>query len=157
MGCFMDIHEAAAKLDGVCFGDERGDLPLYRSMADAGLVAIFAGDDRSIFVKGAVDGGIQDRRAIHLYEQGLLQGGSDTADCPYLSQIKGRAIEVTTKRRSKPDDGQPHWTIECPIAHATFETTTPDSENPYCRGIVFHVENIPGFTDAVGYPNCSMN
>jgi hypothetical protein len=153
MGCFMDIHEAAAKLDGVCFGDERGKLPLYRSMAEAGLMAVFAGDDRSIFIKGVVEGEIQDRRVIHLYEEGLLQGGPNSDDCPYLTQIKARAIEVTAKHRSKPDDGQPHWLIECPIEHATFETTTPDSENPYCRGMVIHAANIPGFTSAVGCHN----
>lgn len=136
----MTRDEWAAKLNGCEYGDEIDRKEAAKAKADGVLIVYGASDDLTEFAgafndeAGAYDG------ATHLItRKGLIppHGDCDCDHCGYENFVKKAS---TIEALWCAEEGY-SWTFATAIPHATFEVTEDDE--PYCRGIVIDVKDIP--------------
>jgi len=136
----MNAKELAAIMNGRSYTNEitKQEEALAKS---AGLVVAFGYSDDNLELRGAVNeeiGAWQGQR-VHFTKAGLLVNDCDNDDCPHFEKMKGAAstLEIVW---SEGGDG-PCWTFETAIPHETFDIS--DDDEPYCRGIVFALADVP--------------
>ena len=138
----MDMHEAARLLN--CDEDIPGNGDLYRRMAESGLVAIYGLSDDLIEVRGACHAEISalmgnfredDRQDLRFTSKGLV-ADYDPDTVPATPTLF-RQVDVSF---CPPSDFW--WTFETDLPHATFVTRSHGE--PFSRGIVFSLSDIPG-------------
>jgi len=139
----MDIYEFAKMLNGrEYFNEITGEEE--KLAKGLGFVVVFGQSDDLCELRGAIDDeiGCYDEKTIYLSEDGLFdqcEHGNECNDCKLfraaLSQFKNiKAVWCCQDYFS--------WTYETDIPHATFDIF--DGEEPYCRGIVFDLNNLEG-------------
>lgn len=134
----MDVKEAAAKLDGSEYREE-GSRELFAAMKAAGLVAVFGASDDLMEFRGAEDDeiGAYNGGKAYFTGKGLLRNECEDDDCPYHAKARKAAAVVNAVW----DEDGLSWSYRTEIPHETF-TVYEDGE-PYCRGIVFALSDIP--------------
>lgn len=135
----MDIKQAARALDGNEYREE-GSTDLFARMKEAGLVAVFGASDDLMELRGAVYDEVPAYEGGYAYldENGLLQNECDNEDCPHFEKRLSNSRIVLARWCAEPDLS---WTYETVIPHETF--TIMEDGDPYCRGIVFALADIP--------------
>jgi hypothetical protein len=125
----MDIHEAAAALDGNEYGQE-GSPELFAAMKAAGLLAIYGSSDDIAVLNGAEHDEAYDE-TLYFTPDGLLKSDCSDKNCPYFRKLLKLAGKVDVSFDA----------IDCTIAvttkipHATFSIR--EDGDLYCKGIVF--------------------
>lgn len=134
----MDIHEAAAQLNGNEYRQE-GSRELFKAMKAAGLVAVFGASDDIIEFQGAINDevGAYGGGVAYVTPKGLLENECDDERCPYHA----RERQAATPIKAIWDDGGFSWRYQTEIPHAKF-VINEDGE-PYCEGIVFALADVP--------------
>lgn len=134
----MDIQEAAKRLDGGQYGKE-GSPDLFKEMAAAGLVAVFGASDDLVELRGAVDEelGAYEGLTFHVTPAGLLKNECENDDCPHFAKMEKRAATIEAVW----DSGEFAWSFKTEIPHITFDIF--EVAEPYCRGIVFALADVP--------------
>ena len=141
----MDAKDLAAKLNGREYLREITAEEAAQAKS-AGLVVVHGGSDDQIYLAGAVvdEGGCYGGREILIDSKGVLPSWDSASECEESAQeyferkAKARTIEALFAK-----EGSYTWTYKTDIPHETFEIVK-DGE-PYCRGIVFNIGEIPPF------------
>lgn len=139
----MDPKEAAKKLDGCEYGAEGSD-EFFRAMRDAGLVAVFGYSDDNVEFRGAIseEVGAYDGTKVYLTRAGLLQNQCEDTACPYHAAQEGNAQTAGAFIDALWAEEEPFsWTYKTAIPHETF--IVKEDGEPYCRGIVFRLADVP--------------
>lgn len=141
----MTKESIAAVLSGIEY-PVRISRDLNDKLDAAGLVVVFGDSDDLMEFRGAItdevgawEGGIAyvDRQGL-LPERDNIEGDEELQG--YFSRKpKAVAIEALWCK-----EGDYSWTYSTDIPHATFEVV--DDGEPYCRGIVFALADIPEVT-----------
>ena len=129
----MNIHEAAAQLDGNQYGEE-GSRELFAAMKDAGLVAVFGGSDDLMEFRGAIHDETGSR--AYITKDGLLENQCGNERCPYYAKAKASAAAIEALWNV----GGFSWRYRTQIPHETF--IIKEDEDNYCEGIVFALANV---------------
>jgi hypothetical protein len=132
----MDIHEAAAALDGNEYGEE-GSPELFKGMKAAGLLAIYGSSDDIAVMNGAEHDEAYDR-TLYFTPDGLLKSECEDHDCPYFKKLKKLAATVNVKFC----EGDYTVHVSTDIPHAKF--TIKEGNDNYCAGIVFALKDAIG-------------
>lgn len=127
----MDIKRYAKRLDGIEFGYPQLTEEEIEMARDNGFVVVYgASDDRMEF-----------RGAIHdecvCYEGGEVFFNRNGVS---LDERKRENVIAALWRGEKHDGKTICWSYKTDIPHETF-LIYEDGE-PYCRGIVFHVDDV---------------
>jgi hypothetical protein len=140
----MNIHEAAAELNGRQYRDECSN-DLHRRMKAAGIVAVFGGSDDLVYFAGAANDelGASDGSEYFFTREGLLENKC-CDDCAYFEKIERLATPV----RAKWSDGGFSWRYETTIPHEKF--VIMEDDDTYCEGIVFSLKDVPVASDPSG-------
>ncbi|MCZ7861804.1 hypothetical protein O9X98_10470 [Agrobacterium salinitolerans] len=129
----MDVHEAAAALDGNEYGNE-GSPELFKAMKDAGLLAIYGASDDIAVLNGAEHDEAYGE-VLYFTPDGMLKNDCDDDGCPYFKKEKKRAATVKVKYC----EGDYTIKVSTDIPHAKF-TIKEDGDN-YCAGVVFALKD----------------
>jgi hypothetical protein len=129
----MDIHEAAAALDGNQYGNE-GSVELFKAMKNAGLLAIYGASDDIAILNGAQHDEAYGK-TLYFTPAGILKNDRDDNDCPYFTKEKSRAATVNVKFC----EGEYTVHVSTDIPHAKF--TIKEDDDNYCAGIVFALKD----------------
>ena len=131
----MTKEEFASGINGREYGHELTESEEQRAK-ESGLVVVFGASDDLMEFRGAVND-----------EGGCFDGGMVTFDGKGTSDDGGvhknaiRAVWCGCDEDSKDDNGHTIvWTYRTDIPHAAFMVY--EDGHPYCRGIVFSVEDI---------------
>jgi len=105
-----------------------------------GLVVVFGASDDLMEFRGAINDelGAYEGTTAHLTRLGLIENDCDDDACPHFKRAKARASTIVAKWH---DNGPYSWTFETAIPHAKFKIF--EDGKPYCRGIVFALEDVP--------------
>ena len=137
----MTPKELAAKLDGNQYGSEI-DRATEKIAADNGLVVVFGYSDDNVELRGAIDDevGAFNGTTFHVTRSGVIGDIDDTDDDKRYEfyQALSRAEKITAVWH---DTGEPCWTYETEIPHATFQIF--EGEELFCIGIVFDICELP--------------
>lgn len=134
----MDAKQAAAALDGNEYREE-GSRELWAAMKAAGLVAVFGASDDLVEFRGAIDEEEGAPGHVLLTPAGLLKSEcGEGDDCPYFKRLAKGAARISAKWGAEP---RLSWSYETAIPHETF--TILEDDEPYCRGIVFRLADVP--------------
>ena len=129
-------EEAAASLNGSEYRNE-GSRELFAQMKAAGLVAVFGASDDLAEMRGAIEDEVG-ASPFKVTPRGLLQSECEEGEeCPYFRKMANTAAEI----RPLFDEEGYAFVYKTDIPHATFEVT--DTGEPYCRGIVFALADVP--------------
>lgn len=129
----MDIHEAAAALDGNEYGQE-GSPDLFKAMKEAGLIAIYGASDDMAILNGAEHDEVYDE-VLYFTPDGLLKNDCADDDCPYFRKLKKLAATVKVAY----NDTNYAINISTEIPHAKF--TIKEDDYSYCAGVVFALKD----------------
>ena len=135
---WMTKEELARKLDGAVYRAEVSRL-LAMAADEAGLVVVYGASDNITCFEGAIrdEGGYGD---LYIGREGLLQSECPEGnDCPYFKASLILATKINAKWCDGGEDGL-SWIYETDLPHATFMIY--DDGEPYCEGIVFHVDDV---------------
>jgi len=143
----MNAKELAAKLNGRLIGLETARVE-YKEAKAAGLVVVFGASDDLMEFRGAIDDecGAWDGGEVLVDNLGLLparkqiDSDDDEALKDYFArQPNARKIEALWCK-----EGEYSWTFKTDIPHATFEIgdSYGQETTPYCRGIVFSLDEL---------------
>jgi hypothetical protein len=107
----------------------------------AGLVVAFGGSDDLLELRGAVseEVGAWQGQTVRFTKAGLLVNDCDNDECPHFEKLKAAATPLEIVWHD--EGGGPCWTFKTAIPHATFELS--DDNEPFCRGVVFALADIP--------------
>jgi len=140
----MDIHEAAAALDGCEYGEE-GSREFFAAMREAGLVAVFGASDDLMEFRGA-EYDETGPGTVYFTPDGLLRDGCDNDRCSPGGKPRHLPATVTSIWCTDEDDASGYsWRYRTDIPHAKF--TVKEGDYLYCEGIVFALR------DAVARPS----
>jgi hypothetical protein len=81
---------------------------------------------------------------IYLDETGILENKCEECACPYFEEIKERAkkiVAICHENQDKTSTFIP-WTYKTDIQHTTFNIKNNESEDAYCVGIVFSINDL---------------
>lgn len=111
---------------------------------EAGIVIAFVELKDLLSLRGALshDVGLYGRGITHFNKKGLMESECDEGDrCPYYRSATLKATEIKAIWSPDEVDGQSRysWLIETKVPHSNFEIL--EGESPYCRGIVFKLED----------------
>ena len=139
----MDAKELAAKLNGREYWHEITDEEV-RQAKEAGLVVVFGASDDLIEFRGAIrdEGDCYDGGTVLIDTKGVLPSWDSASECEESAQEyferKAKARTITALWAKEPGYS---WTYKTDIPHETFEIV--EDGEPYCRGIVFNIGDIP--------------
>ena len=139
----MDAKELAAKLNGREYWHEITDEEV-RQAKEAGLVVVFGASDDLIEFRGAIrsEGDCYDGREVLIDAKGVLPSWDSASESEESAQEyferkpKARMIKALFAK-----EGSYTWTYCTVIPHEKFEIV--EDGEPYCRGIVFNIGDIP--------------
>ena len=139
----MDAKELAAKLNGREYCREITDEECEQAKA-AGLVVVFGASDDLIEFRGAIrdEGDCYDGGTVLIDTKGVLPSwdsvieSEESAQEYFERKAKSRTVEARFAEESNYT-----WTYKTDIPHETFEIV--EDGEPYCRGIVFNIGDIP--------------
>ena len=125
-------QEAAERLKGCEYGQE-GSPELWAEMKAAGLVAVFGASDDLMEFRGAIDDELiaYDGAEAFVTPHGLFKPCDD--NWPHSVAAQKSAVQIDALWDA--GDGEPPWTYETEIPHATFNVF--EDGEIFCRGIVF--------------------
>jgi hypothetical protein len=105
------------------------------------LVAVFGASDDLMEFRGAIYDEVDcyEGGTAHVTPDGLLRNECDNDGCPYFERRQNTSS--TIEASWAPDGEDISWVYITEIPHATF-TIMEDGE-PYCRGIVFDLADVP--------------
>lgn len=136
----MNREEAAAALDGNEYTRE-GAKDLWARMKESGLVAVFGASDDLMEIRGAVDEelGAYGGGTAYFTKAGMVENKCSNDECPYyLAALAAGACVDALWDHEHPFS----WVIESEaIPHSTF--VIKEDGEPYCRGIVFALADVP--------------
>lgn len=143
IGVHTRVAEIAAQLDGCEYGSE-GSKALWATMKAEGLVAVFGASDDLMELRGAIDDeeSAYDGAEVFVTPQGLFKPCDD--NCAYSIAAQKAAAQIDALWDA--GDGEPPWTYETEIPHATFNVF--EDGEVYCRGIVFALADVTKATAA---------
>ena len=139
----MDAKELAAKLNGREYWYEITDEEV-RQAKEAGLVVVFGASDDLIEFRGAIrdEGDCYDGGTVLIDTKGVLPSWDSASESEETAQEyferKAKARTITALWAKEPGYS---WTYKTDIPHETFEIV--EDGEPYCRGIVFNIGDIP--------------
>ena len=139
----MDAKELAAKLNGREYCREITDEEV-RQAKEAGLVVVFGASDDLIEFRGAIrdEGDCYDGGTVLIDTKGVLPSWDSVIESEESAQEyferKAKARTITALWAKEPGYS---WTYKTDIPHETFEIV--EDGEPYCRGIVFNIGDIP--------------
>lgn len=136
----MEVKEAAATLNGSEYANE-GSKELFSQMKASGLVAVFGASDDLMEFRGAIydEVGAYDGGTAYLTKEGLLTDECGNRNpCPYFERMKAKAAVIDALWAAEQGYS---WTFKTAIPHETFEVV--EDGQPYCRGIVFRLADVP--------------
>jgi hypothetical protein len=139
----MDAKELAAKLNGREYWYEITDEEV-RQAKEAGLVVVFGASDDLIEFRGAIrdEGDCYDGGTVLIDTKGVLPSWDEASESEESAQEyferKAKARTITALFANEPGYT---WTYKTDIPHETFEIV--EDGEPYCRGIVFNIGDIP--------------
>lgn len=105
-----------------------------------GLVVVFGYSDDNVEFRGAIydEIGAYEGTSVALTKAGLVENDCENDACPHYKRAKAQAVTIKALWAAEPDYS---WTYKTVIPHATFEIVRDGQ--PYCRGIVFALEEVP--------------
>jgi hypothetical protein len=131
----MNKEQFAAMLNGREYGNEitRGECDIAKEL---GLVVVYAYSDDNMEFRGAINDevGCWDGGTAYLTGNGLFNHESDCCDCPYAERERTKCKTVKAVWHN---GGNPCWTYETDIPHATFNIY--EDGELWCVGIVFEM------------------
>jgi hypothetical protein len=132
----MNIHDVAAKLNGIQYRQGEPDRAFEKVLRDNRLVVVIGSSDDLVNFYGAIS---DERGAYEHYidATGFLRNNCDCEDCPYYAEIIKSAKVIEPEWCMHPDYV---WTYKTDIPHAVFDVMEEDEK--YCRGIVFSLDNL---------------
>ena len=139
----MTKEEFASGLNNREYGSELTQYERQRAK-ESGLVVVYGASDDLVEFDGAIrdEGGCYDGGDVYFDRTGVAQNGEKLANkitavwCGKVDdEPAGDLSEFQTENRETIT-----WTYKTDIPHATF-MVYEDGE-PYCRGIVFSIEDI---------------
>jgi hypothetical protein len=150
----MTVEEWAKKLDGREYGEETTKAE-NKQMADEGIIAVFGASDDLLEFRGAfyeeagagegaeVRLGKTGEGKITMFSKGQLNELDEMEGMETFKEAFNSIIERMSIISAKwcPDNLETSWLIETEIPHKTFDVM--EDGELYCRGIVFHVDNVP--------------
>ncbi len=127
---------------------------------NGGLVIVFGASDDLMELRGAIDDevGAYDGGSAFIHDDELLRNecGEDD-DCPYFRALQAKAFEIqalwcedAAGAQASVDDALADslvWMYRLSVEHASF-TILEDGE-PWCRGVVFALADLPGTGEEV--------
>lgn len=135
----MNTKELAAMLSG---REYRKEISHNEAAAASvsGLVVVFGASDDLMEFRGAISDeiGAYEGATAYLDATGLLTNDCENDECPHFGKLKERAQTIDALWCE--EDGY-SWTFSTKIPHETFEIL--EDGEPYCRGIVFALADIP--------------
>lgn len=134
----MTREELAAKLNGREYGSEIGKTE-EKLAKEAGLVVVFGYSDDNVEFRGAFDDeiGAWNGTTVLITKAGPIpEHDCDCEYCGYKTLIATAAsVEAVWN-----DNGIP-WEMKTALPHSVFEIV--EDGEPFCRGIVIDVKDIP--------------
>lgn len=129
----------ATELNGREYLKEISDAEANSAKRD-GLVVVYGASDDLMEFRGAIHDeiGAYEGTVACLTKAGLVENDCEDDDCPHFKRAKQAASKI---KAIWCDEGGPCWAYETAIPHATFEIV--EDGEPYCRGIVFALEDVP--------------
>lgn len=133
----MKKEELAKLLNGREYLEEMSKDEIAMAVSN-NLVVVFGASDDHAILEGAISDQVDcyNGGQIFFVNGELLLNKCDYRDCPYHFELKKSAIVINIEWCK--DDYS--WVYETEIPHATFAIYEGDEK--YCRGIVFHVDDI---------------
>ena len=137
----MDAKELAAKLNGREYWYEITDEEV-RQAKEAGLVVVFGASDDLIEFRGAIRSEGDAPGDVLIDTKGVLPSwdsvieSEESAQEYFERKAKSRTVEARFAEESNYT-----WIYKTDIPHETFEIV--EDGEPYCRGIVFNIGDIP--------------
>jgi hypothetical protein len=116
------------------------DKALMAAAKAAGLVIVYGASDDLMEIDGASHDelGANNGTTAYFTPAGLLVNECEDEDCPHFERLKARAATIEALWCA--EDGY-SWTYRTAIPHETFEIV--EDGEPYCRGIVFALKDVP--------------
>lgn len=138
----MDTKTAAQRLHGMEYRSDAQYKDIFAEMKAAGLVAVMGASDDLIDLQGAINDEYGAGSPILFWDGAILENECEEERCPYFEKIAKKAVALTADHGHHPDvPGEPHWVIDFPIEHETFDVMEDDEV--FCRGIIFALRDIP--------------
>ncbi len=105
-----------------------------------GLVVVYGASDDLMEFDGAIvdELGADDGRTAFVTRAGLVVNECGNDKCPHFERAQQAATPIRQLWCAEPGYS---WTYGTAIPHATFEIV--EDGKPYCRGIVFALEDVP--------------
>jgi hypothetical protein len=139
----MTKEELAKQLNGREYGSETTRTDINHARAH-GLVIVYGASDDLMELEGAIEdeGGCYEGGEFLIDSEGLLpdRDDIDLDDDDELEEWVTRRKKAKKLTAVRFGEGQPAWSYETDIPHATFDIK--EDGEVYCRGIVFSVDSI---------------
>lgn len=105
-----------------------------RAAKEGGIVIVFGASDDLMEFRGAIydEIGAYKGTVAYVTRKGRVANECGNDECPHYARAKAKADTI---RAVWSDKGDPCWSYETDIPHATFEVM--EDGEVYCRGIVF--------------------
>ena len=135
----ITAKELAAQLEGINYRSRLNKNLLEQAKA-SGLVIVYGMSDDLMEFDGAIREELDAYGGTTAYisPEGLLQNDCAEHDCPYFKKIMKRAATIDALWAQELEYS---WTFRTEIPHEKFEII--DDGEPYCRGIVFRLADVP--------------
>lgn len=132
-----NVKKWAEKLDGRKYGNELTELE-EKKLKALGLVVVFGASDDLCEFRGAIDDevGCFDGGDIYVNAEGLIANNMDMFD----DFVPENSPEFVLIKMCWGLRGY-SWICETDIPHESFDIL--EDGDPYCRGIIFNVDNMP--------------
>lgn len=136
----MTKEKLAKELNGREYLDEISDLE-SKTAKDAGLIVIFGYFDDCIEIRGAISDELSayGGKVFYMNREKAFPV-EHRCECEFCGFEDAAAKSASVEALWAAENGY-SWTFKTAIPHATFEIV--EDGNPFCRGIVFSVEDLP--------------
>jgi hypothetical protein len=132
----MNIHEVAAKLNGIQYRQGEPDRAFEKELRDNRLVVVIGASDDLVNFYGSISDELG-AYEHYITPEGRSRNRCDCDDCPYYEELLKNAKVIEPEWCKYPDYA---WTYKTTIPHATFDVM--EDEEKYCKGIVFSLDNL---------------
>lgn len=141
----MTAKELAALIDGRESGMEL-TAEEERQAEESGLLALYMPDASLTLLSGAVKGSVYDPHSGYCITRDGLFPHCDcksTDSCPLARIALQNAVEVSAEYHVRGPEIYCKFDSETP--HETFRTYVGNGAEAYCVGLVFRLEDLPGY------------